>query len=149
MIGRFWRMPWSTAFGAIAGIVIVLTMPSVIGPLREWYDASFPVLKMSGDVISRDSDSVSLHIKGEKLRGEECRLLAVYGYAIDKEGRLSDANATRMDVAVEGRIRDKGLYDIGIWKIRPVRKDAVAVRVVTQHDCIGRIVLSTIAEEKL
>jgi hypothetical protein len=149
VIGNFWRMPWSTAFGVMIGVLAVLSTPTVIGPLRDVYDASFPVLRMTGTVVSRDGDSVTLHIKGEKLRGEECRLLAVYGYGIDRQGRLSDANASRTDAAVENRVRDRGVYDIGLWRVRPIGPDAVAVRVVTQHDCIGRVVLSTIAEATL
>jgi hypothetical protein len=144
-----WRMPWSTLFGAVIGIIAVLVTPTIIGPLRDVYDTSFPVLSMSGEIVERTEDSVIFHIKGRKLRGEECRLLAVYGYAVDKYGRLTDATATRIDMKEVGRPRDVGLYDIGLWRIKPVYMDSVAVKVITQHDCVGRVVLSTIAEASL
>jgi hypothetical protein len=104
---------------------------------------------MSGEVVSREGDAIVLHIKGKKLRGEECRLLSVYGYAIDAKGRLSDATANRIDTEQTNRTREEGDYDIGHWRVRPINPDSVAVKVVTQHDCVGRVILSTIAEAKL
>jgi hypothetical protein len=149
MIAHAWRMPWSTLAGIVIGVFVVLVTPTWVGPLRDAYDSSFPVLRMSGTVVARDDDSVTLHIRGEKLRGEECRLLSVYGYAVGPSGRLSDATATRVDQQPTARVRDAGDYDIGHWRVRPVTSDAVAVKVVAQHDCVGRVVLSTIAEANL
>jgi hypothetical protein len=142
-------MPWSTLLGVCIGILAVLATPTFVGPVRDLYDANFPVLRMSGEVISREGDAVVLHIKGKKLRGEECRLLTIYGYAVDIHGRLSDATATRIDQEQTARVREEGDYDIGLWRVRPINPDSVAVKVVTQHDCVGRVVLSTIAEAAL
>ena len=144
-----WRMPWSTLFGVLIGVGAVLMTPTVIGPLRDIYDKAFPVLKMNGKIVERTEHSVVLHIIGEKIRGDECRLLSVYGYAILPNGLLSDATATRIDSVATGRIRDRGAYDIGLWRIVPVNLDAVRVRVIAQHDCVGRVVLSTIADVAL
>lgn len=144
-----WRMPWSTLVGACIGVAAVIAVPEWVAPLRGAYDAHFPVLRMTGEVIERDADSVVLHIKGEKLRGEECRLMDIHGYAVAQDGSLSDAVATRLDTPQTGRIREAGAYDIGLWRVRPVLPDARGVKVVAQHDCVGRIVLSTIAEVTL
>ena len=146
IIRNWWRMPWSTAFGVLVGVGAVLMTPTVIGPLRDAYDTAFPVLVMTGKVIEREPDAVIVHISGEKIRGDECRLLSVYGYAIMPNGLLADATATRIDAPATGRVRDKGHYDIGNWRIVPVDRNAVRVRVVAQHDCVGRVVLSTIAD---
>ena len=145
----WWRMPWSTAAGVVIGVGAVLMTPTVIGPLRDAYDQAFPVLRMHGTVVARESDAVTIHIKGEKLRGDECRLLSVYGYAVMPSGALADATAKRVDIQETGRVRDAGVYDIGHWRVVPVSKNAVRVKVVTQHDCVGRVVISTIADVPL
>jgi hypothetical protein len=142
-------MPFSTVLGVVLGVFAVLAMPSWVGPVREAYDSIFPVLQMKGVLVDRQGSAVMIHIQGRKLRGEECRLLHVYGYAIQQDGRLSDATATRIDQPIDGRTRDAGFYDIGIWRVQPVDEDATGVKVVTQHDCVGRVVLSTIAEVTL
>jgi hypothetical protein len=148
-IGHFWRMPWSTLAGALIGIAAVIAVPEMTAPIRNAYDANFPVLQMTGTVKEREADAVILHISGRKLRGEECRLMAVYGYAVSDTGRLSDATAMRVDQQQQGRPREAGEYDIGLWRVRPVGADAVGVKVMAAHDCLGRVVLSTIAEAKL
>lgn len=144
-----WRMPWSTLMGAVIGVTAVLVTPNAVGPIRDLYDRYFPVLRMSGTVVERSGHSVVLHITGEKVRGDECRLLSVYGYAVMPSGFLADATATRLDREANSRVRDKGHYDIGLWRVVPVTDQAVGVRVVTQHDCVGRVVLSTIADVAL
>ena len=82
-------MPWSTAFGVLIGVGAVLMTPAVIGPVRDAYDLAFPVLRMHGTLVKREPDAVIVHISGEKVRGDECRLLAVYGYALMPDGRLA------------------------------------------------------------
>jgi hypothetical protein len=77
-----WRMPWSTFIGVLLGVTLVFVTPSVVGPLSDIYDSAYPVLRMKGTVEAREADAVVLHISGEKMRGDECRLLAVYGYAV-------------------------------------------------------------------
>ena len=148
-IKNFWRMPWSTLAGVILGGSVVLMMPAFIGPLRDAYDAYFPVVRMTGALHEKTDSYVVLHITGEKVRGEECRQLAVFGYSIDAAGRLHDAVAQRIDPVQAGRVRDKGYYDIGLWKVQPIYPNSVAVKVVVQHDCVGRVVLSTLAETAL
>jgi len=146
---QFWRMPWSALFGACVGVLMVLSTPEIVTDIRGVYDKFRPVLKMSGTVVSRDEDSVTLHITGEKLRGEECRLLSVFGYSVDKDGRLFDALAERIDRTATRRVREQGNYDIGLWRVKPITPDAVGVQVVAQHDCVGRVVLTVMAEARL
>ena len=148
-IRNLWRMPWSTALGVLIGVGAVLMTPAVIGPVRDAYDLAFPVLRMHGTLVEREPDAVIVHISGEKVRGDECRLLSVYGYAVMPDGRLTDASATRIDAPQVGRARDKGRYDIGHWRVVPVTMDAARAMLVAQHDCVGRVVLSTIADVAL
>ncbi len=146
---QFWRAPMSAFVGVCFGVMAVLGTPEIVGSLRSAYDSLRPVLRMSGVIASRDADAVILHISGEKMRGEECRLLAVYGYSVGADGLLKDADAKRIDAPQVNRQRDKGVYDIGLWRVGPIAPDAVGVRVVAQHDCVGRVILSTIAEASL
>jgi hypothetical protein len=148
-MANVWRMPWSTLIGVCIGVGVILVTPQVIGPLRDAYDRQFPVLRMTGTVVAREPDAVVVHIRGEKIRGEECRLMDVYGYALDKDGRLHDATATRIDKPSENRVREAGVYDIGHWRVKPVPPNMTAIKVMTSHDCLGRVVLSTIAEVTL
>ena len=149
MVRNLWKMPWSTLFGMIIGGSAVLMTPAVIGPLRDAYDIAFPVLRMQGKLVAREPDAVVIHITGEKVRGDECRLRSVYGYTIMPNGLHADAIATRIDMPQTSRDRDRGYYDIGMWRVVPVNPGALRVLVVTQHDCVGRIVLSTIADVTL
>lgn len=149
LVSNWWRMPWATLIGVAIGVGAVLMTPTVLGPLRDLYDDLFPVLRMSGTLVERDGDAVLIHIRGEKIRGDECRLLSVYGYAVMPDGRLTDATATRVDAPQQNRVRDRDHYDIGIWRVHPVLPGAVRAKVITQHDCVGRVVLSTIADVML
>lgn len=146
---NFWRMPWSTLSGVVIGVAAVLIAPSVVGPMRDAYDGAFPVLRMTGEVVKREPGAVVIHIKGEKVRGDECRLLTVYGYTVAPSGVLIDASATRVDAVATGRVRESGHYDIGWWRVVPVSMDAKRAIVMTQHDCVGRVVLSTVADVAL
>jgi hypothetical protein len=143
---RFWRMPWSTLAGACIGILLVLGTPDIVAPVRDAYDALRPVLRMQGQLVSRDADGVLLHIHGTKLRGEECRIVAVYGYARQRGGSLTDAVATRVNGPQDKRPREQGQYDIGLWRVAPLGPDPVGAKVVAHHECVGRVILSTIAE---
>ena len=143
---RMLSMPWASLLGVFLGITIVLAIPAFVGPLRDTYDEYFPVMNMTGALESRDIDSAILRIKGQKVRGDECRLLSTYGYSIQPDGFLKDASAIRVDRPATGRVRDKGYYDIGLWRVHPVETNAVGAQVVMQHDCVGRVVLSTVAD---
>lgn len=146
-ISNLWKMPWSTLMGVCIGVAAVMSLPEIAGPLRGWYDDQFPVLRMSGKIVDRRGDAVILEITGEKLRGEECRLVSVYGYTVDGAG-MKDTRAIveRVDRQATGQVRDDGYYNIGLWSVRPVGPDVKRVQVYTHHDCFGRAVLSVIAD---
>jgi hypothetical protein len=147
---RLLQMPFAIFVGIVFGLLFSLLMPVLGGSFLSAYDGVFPVLRMSGTIVSKDGDSVVLHISGVKLRGEECRLVSVYGYTVDdKSMRYTDAIVQRVDMAQTGRVRDKGLYDIGLWSVRPVGSDTKRVQVYTHHECLGRAVLSIIADVSL
>ena len=142
-------MPYAVTIGIIVGLLMSLFGPQLIGSTIRAYDEAFPVLKMHGKMVASDSQSVTLHITGEKIRGEECVLVSVYAYTIRADGKKHDALAERIDTPATGRLRDIGDYDIGRWRIFPVFDDALSVEVWTNHSCVGRSVLSKIADVSL
>jgi hypothetical protein len=146
MIRRLIEMPFTVLIGVLAGFLASIVVPDIAGAVFSTYDRHRPVLEMHGQLVSVEDDSVLIHIKGAKIRGEECRLVTVYGYSVDAVGRRHDATATRMDRTQESRPRPEGEYDIGVWRVRPVYGTTTGVQVWTHHDCFGRPVLSKIAD---
>jgi len=140
------EMPIAAALGLIIGLGAAAVGPHVVGGSLALYDEMFPVMSMTGHVVAADSESVTIHITGRKNRGEECRLVSVYGYTFNGSDPPLDAVAERIDKPAEGRIREKGFYDIGRWRVYPVGLNATRVEVWTHHECVGRPILSKIAE---
>ena len=139
-------MPCSTAVGVLIGGSGVVVSPSVVGPVLDAYDRVFPVMRMSGVLVEREPDAILIDMTGEKLRGKECRLLSVYGETLMPSGKWVDATATRIDREQVGKVRGAGQYDIGRWRIKPVSMDAIRAKVLMQHDCVGRVVISVVAD---
>ena len=149
VIRPFVEMPIAATIGLIGGLLLAFFAPQLVGGALSVYDANFPVLTMSGKITKVEPSSVTLHIVGTKHRGEECKLVNVYGYTISGIGIKKDAIAERIDVPMTGRVRDHGTYDIGLWRVYPVDTDAVSVQVWTHHDCVGRPILSKISDVNL
>ena len=149
MIRPFIEMPVAATVGVIAGLLMAFFAPQLVGGALGIYDANFPVLTMSGTITKVEPSAVTVHIQGTKHRGEECKLVNVYGYTVNAIGVRKDAIAERVDTPSTGRVRDKGTYDIGLWRVYPVDADAVSVQVWTHHDCVGRPILSKISDVTL
>lgn len=139
-------MPFAILAGVIIGVSVVYVTPQLLGMATAAYDSVFPVLTMRGELVSRDADYVDVHIRGTKHRGEECRLVSVYAYTVRADGLRADAFANRMDQPQAGRLRGVGEWDIGIWRVRPVDSLASRAEVWTHHNCVGRDVLTRIAD---
>lgn len=142
-------MPVAVLVGSVIGVMAVYIAPQFVGSVTAVYDDIFPVLTMSGKLVNKGPDYVDIHIKGKKHRGEECRLMNVYGYTRRPDGLRADAVATRIDKSETRRIRDEGDWDIGIWRVQPVDSLADRAEVWTHHNCVGRDILTRIAEVRL
>ncbi len=112
-----------------------------------FYDQISPVLVMTGKIVARTADTVDIHITGEKRRA--CAYMGIQAYG--GGGGLTDPaqvlELERIDATSSGATRPPGYYDIGVWRMNA--KGSKTIRVVTQHSCDGRIVLSTIASVTL
>lgn len=131
-------VPWTVAFvGVLYG---------GLAPLLPFYDAVRPVVVMQGEVVSREADSVIVHIWGKKQR--ECRYIMLQSFSHADNGMRHDTLITRIDMPSEGKTKPLGSYDIGNWRVRPVT-GASAVSIYAQHECDARVVLTKIAEVQL
>lgn len=150
-----WRLPVRMLFtslgGLLTGALLVLSAPNFLAPVLSAWDSVFPVLEpVQADVLARESDAVVLNIIARKTKGEECRLIRVYAYGIDAEGTHSLATVRRLDgSAQQGITHDAGTHDFGPWRIKPTSPETVRVQVYVEHNCLGRVVKSKLAEAAL
>ena len=149
MFQRLIAVPFTVAVALLVGMMLPAVLPHVGGFFANLYDDTFPVLVMSGSVVASDGDSVTVRISGEKLRGDECKFLSITGVTLDASGVKTQANITRIDVPQNGNTKDRGKWDIGLWKIQPVTDAAVSVQAYTNHSCLGRIINTKIVDVKL
>lgn len=148
MIKQVFTMPVAALIGVLLGLIGGIAGPQIMGSMTSIYDDIFPVLSMSGRLVDYKPGEVTVHITGRKNRGEECRLIGVYGYTYtgDRMVPRKDAIAQRIDLPQSGRPRSEGFYDIGIWRVWPVGDDAKTVEVWTHHECYGRPVQTKVAD---
>lgn len=143
------QLPMGIVAGASVAVLLVLWFPVLVGLMFDAFDDLYPVLTMRGRVVKVEADTVYVHIKGTKNRGTECKLARIYGYWIEADGTRHLATATRIDIPAVGATHLAGKHDIGVWAIRPVQPDAVSVRVLTEHNCVGRFMKTKIADVTL
>ena len=150
-ISNFWKMPVATVFGGVMGVAVVLFAPLFVAPLTAAWDTAFPVIEpVESRVIERDGDSLLMSITARKRTGEECTLVRLYGYSVDRMGVYQLAQVRRPDGTPQaGIIHGKGLYDFGVWRIKPFDASDAKVIVYVEHNCLGRIIKSKLAEADL
>jgi hypothetical protein len=155
MKAAIWHLPvkmvFTTLGGLATGILLVLMAPATLGPALSAWDAAFPVLEpIAAEVIEREPDAVVIGLVAKKTKGEECRLIRIYGYGVDASGVLSLATVRRPDGSPQmGITHGPGVHDFGLWRVRPVDRDAVLVQVYVEHQCLGRVIRSKMAEVPL
>ena len=111
------------------------------------YDNFVPVLRMHGELVSREPDAVVVRMWGSKLR--ECRYVGILAYSRAGSDFYRDATITRIDRAATNDTKPRGAFDIGQWRIRPTT-DATHVAVYAQHACShGDLRTTKIAEVAL
>ena len=109
------------------------------------YDGFNPVVTMSGRVTGRGVESVDVQMGGQKHRA--CEYLKIQAFT-RKGGILHDANIVRLDAESQGDTKPLGTFDIGIWRVWPI-KGGTDVVVYVNHNCDDRIVVTKIADVKV
>ena len=142
-----WRMRWLVFASAFTGILFApLIVTGYHTVATEWNDWR-PVVRMTGTVVDRTNESVTIHVAGEKLR--ECTYVGMTAYSRGADGLLHDAYRQRIDRPEGQFTRPKGTFDIGFWRIWPLGADAVSVVMFAKHECDGHVVVSKLAEVQL
>ena len=136
---------YSMRFTIVTAMFIGFLISSSQAGLWGIYDNLNPLVRMQGNLVSRDADSVLIHIAGDKLR--TCQFVQLDSYATDSIGLVRDANETRVDgQAYDSASKPLGSYDLGMWRIYPLGTNAVSVQMYVEHSCSGRLVIPKIAD---
>lgn len=126
---------WTLALSCIVGLVVAF----ILFYIR-------PVVEMQGQLVTRTSDSATLHVWGKKVR--ECKFLDIAGYAV-KESVMTDAKAVKLGIPEDGSTKPMGTFDLGQWLVFPTG-DADSVQMFVTHSCApGDIRVTKIADVKL
>lgn len=129
----------------IAGIVTGSKLATV--PIMELYDVLQPVATLKVRELSRTSDSMTIHLTGERNFNRDCVYRGVFAYS--KYGVvMRDINMVRTDKPATGQTKPKGKHDFGIWMLWPV-DSASSFTVYVKYECAGRDVFVEAMEIRL
>ena len=147
MKNSVFEMRWTILTAVVVGYMLSPFTQLGASTFFKMYDALWPVVTAHGELVSRDTDSIYVHITGTKHR--DCQYLQMDSYYTTPAGMLRDANEFRTDqLPVDGTSKPTGLFDIGIWRVFPV-SEASSVQMYVEHSCAGRLVVTKIAEVTL
>lgn len=149
MIRYLMGAPITLVVAAIIGSMLPAAFPRMGDFAESWYDNTFPVVEMHGELVEVLADSITVHIVGRKFRGLECKYLSLQAFNIGADGVSYDASIQRIDRKEAQTTKPSGYYDIGYWRIIPRKQGAVAAQVYVLHSCDGRRVLTKVADVKL
>lgn len=141
-----YEVRWTILLTILFGVFISSSMTDRVSEAyNSWYDKTHPVVKMEGELISRTGSSVTIHIKGEKLR--QCRFVSLHAHAV-KNGESIDAYKERLGLMEDGSNKQVGKHDLGRWLVWPIN-DADTITMTVLHDCEGRLLAAKIAKVEL
>ncbi len=133
---------------AITGLATLLAVYSIPWPAAfEIYDKLQPVLTLNTREISRNSDSVTLHLTGERHYSRACDFKEIAAFTMVGQV-MRDVNLVRIDREHRASNRPPGFYDFGVWMLWPVPGVGTAI-VYVRYDCAGRDVFVQSQEVKL
>ena len=145
-------LTWHALVGVLLGFLVI---PIAHDWLDRWSEAArvthqrgTPVVRASGRVVERVSDSVVIHITGTKLR--DCEPVGLQAFALDRTGVMSIADLEKVGAPTAPIVnRPVGPFDSGWWRVRPAGPTAIGVRIYVTHTCEGVDVRSVLAEVAL
>ena len=134
---------WTILVTILFGVFVSSSMTDRVSELyNDWYDRTHPVVRMSGTLVARTGSSVTIRVKGEKLR--QCRFVSLHVHTV-KNGEYIDAYKERVGLIEDGSTKQVGKHDLGNWLIWPIN-DADTVTMTVLHECSGRLITAQIAE---
>lgn len=135
---------WTILFGVVVGVLLSPAVPHTWSALLGGFDNAYPVVNMTGVMVERDAESVTLAISGAKIR--DCRYMGIQAFTADAVGEMTDAYRSRVDIPEQIQTKPPGVYSIGRWRVWPVNQLAKRILLFTQHECGGRVVTTKIAD---
>lgn len=139
-------MPFTIALGLALGGFLVPIGSLLSDLVAEQYDTTFPVVDMQGTLISSSDGEAVIAMSGRKNR--DCTYVGIRAYSLGRDGNLSDAYITRVDLPAGGATRPTGSFIVGTWRVWPL-PDSRGVTVYSTHLCGSRIVLTKMADVAL
>ena len=148
---KYWLRHWSIICGIVTG---ALLLPVAWHDLAAWRHGveqqrqeSMPVVAQSSVLVSASPDEVVIHVKGERLRGDECEYkgAAAYTLAPDRGPKLANIDRPGLIPPV-GVTRPKGPFDGGLWRVWPLEDGATTVLIQARYICAGHAVRATLAQ---
>lgn len=142
-MANMFELRWSILAAACVGMLLAPLGQTWWRGVTSYYDDARPVLRMTATVTSVTSDSVVLHLTGEKLRS--CRYIRMQAFVRLVDGVLDDIGLLRVDQDEIGSSKPVGKHDFGQWKVWPIKGSRKLV-IYAQHDCGDRLVTSKAVE---
>lgn len=137
----------SAALGAVSGVVLALTMLLSWGGYQWYKDNHGTVVAMEAKLVFHDTDSVLIHMYGEKFNS--CRFLELtFFYVRPNEDLKYELNMRRLDRPTDRSSKPVGSFDIGFWLAEDVASGN-RIKVFVNHDCHGVFRTTQIADVEI
>lgn len=137
------NMPFTIVFGLALGGLLVPIGSMLTDSATTYYDQAFPVVEMSGTLISYSNNEAVIAIGGSKLR--ECSYVRMQAYSRAADGNMMDAFIMRVDTPESGVTRPVGAFRVGTWRVWPLPQSKGVV-VYISHLCGSRLVMTKIVD---
>ncbi len=139
-------MPLTIITGLTFGVMLVPIATFVVDWVEDRYDAAYPVVEMTGTLLSQQTGEAIIALDGRKIR--DCIYLRTRAYAIDSTGHLNDTFIARVDMPETGETRPAGDFRGGMWRVWPL-PNSRGIVVYTNHLCGSRVVVTKVANINL
>lgn len=136
-------MPFTIIFGLSLGGLLVPFGGAAFEWFSQQYDRMFPVVDMTGTLISQGDNEAVIAIGGRKLR--ECSYVRIQAYSVGADGNMTDTFISRTDIPESGATKPQGNFQIGTWRVWPL-PNSRGITIYVSHLCSSRVVLTKIAE---
>lgn len=133
-------MPFTVLVAAVVGYSVA--PGGGADQLYALYDGLYPVVEMTGQLVSQEDGAAIVTATGTKKRA--CTYITLHAYA-RRNDVLHGINATRVDRPADGHTNPVGKASIGYWRVWPLH-DSDAVVLAVKYSCGGRLVVSRIAD---
>lgn len=133
------NMPFTIIVGMGLGALLVPVGTSLTDWMADQYDRTFPVVVMTGALLSMSDNEAIVSLQGRKLR--ECAYIRTRAYAMDGDGDMHDTYIARVDMPETGETRPVGSFQSGVWRVWPL-PNSRAIVIYMNHLCGSRLVVT-------